>query len=223
MPNLLFLFVLGVIVPLLSIQSSRQSGLILLPRRTLYYSSVVSEWVLTSIGALIILGTAIRVPVFKSPGWGRLMLWTALISAIALGSLAVFVVLERFDWWPRETPLVRYLMPETREEKLICLFVLAPTAGICEEFLYRGYLYSQLSARLHSPIAAWIASSAAFGMGHAYQSLNGAARAALLGALLAWPVFRLGCIYPSVIAHFLLDAAALLWLGPLAWRKPNES
>lgn len=223
MLNLLFMLVLGVIVPLLSIQSSRHSELLLLPRRTLYYSSVLSEWVLTSIGALIVLGARIRIPVFNFPGRGPLIFWSGLISAIALGSLIGFVVLERVNWWPQEPPLVRHLMPETRGEKLLCLFVLAPTAAVCEEFLYRGYLYSQLASRLHSPLAAWIVSSLAFGMGHTYQSFNGAVRAALLGALLAWPVFRLGCIYPAVIAHFLLDAMALLWLGPLAWRKPDES
>ena len=44
-------------------------------------------------------------------------------------------------------------------------------------------------------------------------------RAAVLGALLAYPVVRLGSICPSVAAHFLIDAIALVWLGPKMLRE----
>jgi membrane protease YdiL (CAAX protease family) len=45
-------------------------------------------------------------------------------------------------------------------------------------------------------------------------------RAAVLGALLAYPVVRLGSLYPSMLAHGLIDALALVWLGPRLLR-PN--
>jgi len=35
-----------------------------------------------------------------------------------------------------------------------------------------------------------------------------------LGALLAYPVVRLGNLYPSMFAHWLIDTVALVWLGP---------
>jgi hypothetical protein len=44
-------------------------------------------------------------------------------------------------------------------------------------------------------------------------------RAGLLGALLAWPVVQMGSLYPSMTAHFLIDAVALLWLGPKFLRQ----
>jgi CAAX protease family protein len=110
--------------------------------------------------------------------------------------------------------MVRLLMPENGREKLWALFGLAPTAGLCEEFLYRGFLLAEMTAWFHS--AGWgvVVSSAAFGLAHTYQGLNGMVRAGLLGALLAWPVVHLGSLYPSMAAHFLIDAVALLWLGP---------
>jgi membrane protease YdiL (CAAX protease family) len=39
-------------------------------------------------------------------------------------------------------------------------------------------------------------------------------RASLLGALLAYPVIHFGSLYPSMLAHGLIDALALVWLGP---------
>ena len=70
---------------------------------------------------------------------------------------------------------------------------------------------------------AWVGSSVAFGLAHAYQGLNGMVRAALLGALLAYPVVHLGSLYPSMAAHFLIDALALAWLGPRFAERETES
>jgi membrane protease YdiL (CAAX protease family) len=70
---------------------------------------------------------------------------------------------------------------------------------------------------------AWVWSSVAFGMAHAYQGWNGMVRAALLGGLLAYPMVHLGSLYPSMVAHFLIDALALAWLGPaFLGRKANS-
>ena len=44
-------------------------------------------------------------------------------------------------------------------------------------------------------------------------------RAGLLGALLAYPVVRFGSLYPSMLAHGLIDAVALVWLG--RWLIPK--
>ena len=58
------------------------------------------------------------------------------------------------------------------------------------------------------------ASSVVFGFAHIYQGLGGVLRAAALGALLAYPVIHLGSLYPSMAAHFVIDAVALGWLAP---------
>jgi uncharacterized protein len=116
------------------------------------------------------------------------------------------------------------LLPANRAEKLWAVLFVAPTAALCEEFLYRGYLMAQLSRWFHSVPWAWGVSSAAFGLAHVYQRANGMLRAALLGALLAYPVVHLGSIYPSMAAHFLIDALALAWLGPrMLGNKAGES
>ncbi|MEJ2009725.1 MAG: CPBP family intramembrane metalloprotease [Acidobacteriota bacterium] len=103
---------------------------------------------------------------------------------------------------------------ETGREKLWAVLAMAPTAGLCEEFLYRGFLLAEATAWFHSVAWGVVVSSAAFGFAHSYQGLNGMVRAGLLGALLAWPVVHTGSLYPSMAAHFAIDAVALLWLGP---------
>ena len=47
-------------------------------------------------------------------------------------------------------------------------------------------------------------------------------RAALLGALLAYPVVRFGSLYPGMLAHWMIDSVALLWLGALMAPKRNS-
>jgi len=106
------------------------------------------------------------------------------------------------------------LIPKTRQEKFWSVLLLAPTAALCEEFLYRGFLLAQLTQWLRSGTWAWAASSLAFGLAHVYQGWNGMVRASLLGALLAYPVIHFGSLYPSMLAHGLIDALAFAWLGP---------
>jgi membrane protease YdiL (CAAX protease family) len=121
---------------------------------------------------------------------------------------------EQQGWLPRESDLTYLLIPETPREKLWGVLIVAPTAAFCEEFLFRGYLLTQLHVWFQSLLWAWIISSVAFGLAHCYQGGSGMARAGLLGALLAYPVVRWGSLYPAMLAHWMIDTVALVWLGP---------
>jgi CAAX protease family protein len=210
----LFVLSLAAGVPVLSYLSTRETQIRSLPRRMLYRSAVLSQVAL----AALCLGTARvtsrSVPVFGAISAATLMGWTSLLTATSLGVMGIILALERRGWWPRESDLVYLLVPETGAEKLWGVLLVAPAAALCEEFVYRGYLLATLPAWLHSVSWSWVLASVIFGLAHAYQGPGGVARAALLGAWLAYPVLRLGNLYPSIAAHFLLDAAALGWLGP---------
>lgn len=211
-----FSLLLVVGVPLLSWRSARPEQVQGVPKTALYFSAVVSQWVLAAIGLVVV--------IVAGPAWSTIGLtpvdasgffrWTLAVVLVSVAGLGLVLLLEQRGWWPRESDMVQLLMPENAREKLWAVLGLAPTAGLCEEFLYRGFLLAEATAWLHS--AAWgiVVSSVAFGCAHAYQGLNGMVRAGLLGALLAWPVVQLGSLYPSMTAHFLIDAVALLWLGP---------
>jgi len=216
----LFVFLLVAGVPTLSFLTARQSQIRQIPRLSLYLSAVLSQWLLAGLGLLVLLLSRPVLAVgFRGIPFSLLIRWTGALAAISLAGLGVSLLLEGCGWWPRESDLVHLLIPETRREKLWCVLILAPTAAFCEEFLYRGYFLAQLGQWFHSLSWAWGVSSIAFGLAHTYQGWSGMLRAAVLGALLAYPVVRLGSLYPSMIAHGLIDALALAWLGPKFLRE----
>lgn len=223
--EIFFVLILMVGVPILSYLTARDPRLRHVPRTALYFSAVVSQWALAVLGIGLILATRLS---FSSAGFQAVSLvttlrWAALLIVVTLAAMGLSLLLERAGWWPEESELVRLLMPETRREKVWAILIVAPTAALCEEFLYRGILLMLLVQWLHSTPWAWAISSVAFGLAHTYQGLSGILRAAALGALLAYPVIHLGTLYPSMAAHFAVDAVALGWLGPKFLKKESEA
>jgi hypothetical protein len=221
----LFVVLLVAGVPVLSYATARRPELRMIPRPGLYFSAVTSQWILAVVGVVVVL---VGGPSFCNVGFrgippGDFLFWVGLVAGVSVLGLGLLLVLENRGWWPPEDDLVLLLIPTNRREKLLAVLMVAPTAALCEEFLYRGYLLSQLSAWLGGHVWAWVISSLAFGLAHTYQGLNGVARAALLGGLLAYPVLHSGSLFPSMTAHFLIDAAALVWLGPHFLSRPSPS
>jgi len=202
-------------VPALSYSTARNSEIRKMPRLALYLSAALSQWLLTVVGLGVVFLVARRVFVqgFAALPWSLTLEWGVGIAAAALLALSMVILCERRGWLPRESDLVYLLIPETPRERLWALLVIAPTAAFCEEFLFRGYLLTQLHDWLHSLLWAWVVSSLAFGLAHCYQGWSGMTRAGLLGALLAYPVVRSGSLYPAMLAHWMIDTVALVWLG----------
>ncbi len=210
-------------VPALSFHTARRLRLQEIPRLALYFSAVASQWLLALLGLVVVLATARdRVAAtFHALPLTTLVIWSAGLAAVSLAGLGLCLLLERWGWWPEEPELVNLLIPVTPREKFWALCIVTPTAAFCEEFLYRGYLLAQLGHWLHSGSWAWGITSLAFGLAHMYQGWSGVLRAALLGALLALPLMRLGSLYPAIFAHALIDALALVWLGPKFLRQES--
>lgn len=82
---------------------------------------------------------------------------------------------------------------------------LALSAGLCEEFLYRGYALTVLSNLTGSTAIGVIVSTAAFGLAHAYQGKRGIAGTALFGLFFALVVVFWGSLWPCIIGHALQD------------------
>ena len=217
----LFALVLVVGVPALSYSSARNSEIQRIPRLRLYLSAVLSQWLLTLVGLGVVFLVARKVFVrgFAAMPLLPLVEWGAGIAGAALLALSLVVWCEQRGWLPREAPLVYLLIPATPRERFWAVLIISPTAAFCEEFLFRGFLLTQFHDWLHSLLWAWVVSSVAFGLAHFYQGWSGMTRAGLMGALLAWPVMRWGSLYPAMLAHWLIDTVALLWLGPWMLRK----
>ncbi len=218
----LFSLVLVAGVPALSYSTARNNEIRTMPRLGLYLSAVFSQWLLTFIGLGVVYVAARQVFVrgFAALPLAALIGWAAGIAATAILALGIVVLCERHGWLPPESGLVFLLVPHTLREKLWAALIISPTAAFCEEFLYRGFLLTEMHGWLHSLTGAWVVSSVAFGLAHFYQGWSGMTQAALLGALLAYPVVHWGSLYPAMLAHWLIDTVALLWLA--RWLLPNE-
>lgn len=99
------------------------------------------------------------------------------------------------------------LFPRSTVEYIFYI-VLAITAGICEEFVFRGFVIAVL---FRAGLGAWTAvilSSLMFGLAHLYQGKGGSAGTALLGMLFAGVKIAYHSIVPVVVWHAVLDIVA---------------
>jgi membrane protease YdiL (CAAX protease family) len=213
---IVFTLVLVAGVPALSYSTARNGEIRKMPRLALYLSAVFSQWLLTlvALGVVYLVARKVFLIGFAAMPLRLTLEWGAGIAVAALLALSLVIECEQRGWLPRESDLTYLLIPETPREKLWGILILAPTAAFCEDFLFRGFLLTQLHDWFHSFLWAWFVSSLAFGLAHCYQGWGGMARAGLLGALLAYPVVQWGSLYPAMLAHWMIDTVALLWLGP---------
>ena len=94
------------------------------------------------------------------------------------------------------------------------------TAGIVEEFLYRGFTFWYL-AHFMPTWAVVVVSSIAFGLGHTYQGVGGVARVTLIGLVIGVFYIATGSIWLPMLVHAILDAIQGGMLVELL-RKPDD-
>jgi membrane protease YdiL (CAAX protease family) len=103
------------------------------------------------------------------------------------------------------------LLPRTRRERHL-FTVVGVTAGICEEWLYRGFFLAVVSALAGgppTPVLVLVA-AAAFGLAHAYQGPAGILTTAVLGGVLAALYLATGSLLLPVLLHAAIDLRFLL-------------
>ena len=113
---------------------------------------------------------------------------------------------------PGFNPNVARLLPRSTTE--IALWtLLSLSAGICEEFIFRGYLQKQLHGWLKNATAAVLIQGIIFGAAHAYQGLKLVLTIVVLGSLIGWLAQWRKSTRPGMISHFLQDAMGGIILG----------
>ncbi|NIP79550.1 MAG: CPBP family intramembrane metalloprotease [Gemmatimonadetes bacterium] len=178
-------------------------------REAIYISSAASVWILAGLAMLAArFGgiTRLELRAVSLPP-GPLLTAAALTTAAGLAIMGAGRLLR-----VRESALVDYLIPESTPEK-IAYTGLSVTAGIGEELVFRSFLIAALLTATGSLAAAVAISVAIFALAHAYQGVAGTIRVALLGLVLTAPFLLTGSVYPSMIAHTVLDLIAGLALA----------
>jgi membrane protease YdiL (CAAX protease family) len=104
------------------------------------------------------------------------------------------------------------LLPRTTAERRLFTLV-GVTAGVCEEWLYRGFLLAVVAAvgggGLPEPVLVAIG-ALAFGLAHAYQGLAGIVTTGVLGGVMAGLYLGTGSLLLPVVLHAVVDLRFLL-------------
>ena len=103
------------------------------------------------------------------------------------------------------------LSPHTGFELALWVLVSA-SAGVCEEFIFRGYLLRQVLHWSGSSVVAVAITAILFGSMHLYEGTAAAIQITALGAWLGAVAVRRNSLRQVAIAHFLQDAIAGLAL-----------
>jgi len=212
----LIFFVLAVIIPWRG--RLRLKKLIAMPhvgsveRIALYASTIAFQWL------------AVAVVTWRAwaHGYGAAELGlianntTRLISAAIIGGATMAALqwlnLRRMGRIPVKSrgliqAIAERILPQSTVE-LLPFLALAVTAGLCEEFLYRGFAMAVL-ARLGSPV--WLAilvSSILFGLAHLYQGRGGFVSTMLIGTVLGSGRMAYDSLVPVIFWHTAVDVVA---------------
>jgi uncharacterized protein len=103
------------------------------------------------------------------------------------------------------------LLPRTPGERRLFTLV-GVTAGVCEEWLYRGFFLAVVAALAGGlPTGALVVvAAAAFGLAHAYQGRVGIVTTGLLGGVMAAIYLQTGSLLVPVLLHAVIDLRFLL-------------
>jgi membrane protease YdiL (CAAX protease family) len=212
----IILFVLAVIVPWRG--SIRLQQLLSKPRLeprqriSLYLSTIIFQWIAASVAAWRSWAHGYSAAELGlGAGRGELIVLLAtIIGTVVLATLhwLNFRRMSRLlDRIPRVRAMAERILPQSPSE-LVPFVALALTAGICEEFLYRGFAMAAF-VRAGFPIwASVVVSSILFGAAHLYQGRGGAIGTGILGLLFGAFRSLTGSLVPVSMWHAAIDVVA---------------
>jgi membrane protease YdiL (CAAX protease family) len=184
-----------------------------------YRRAICVQWLLVAIGVALWLdaGRPWSALGLRAPGGWRLWVSSTAIflfaAHIARSGAAVTRSPEKRARLRERIKSIGSLMPHTNRE--FCWFLaLSLTAGVCEEFLFRGYFIWALSPWL-SWWGAIALSALAFGLLHTYQGRNGVIGVALVGIIMSLVVAATRSLFPAIALHALMDAGngLVIWIA----------
>jgi len=212
---LIFLF-LGVVLPWRG--SERMRKLMALPEVTgreriqLYASTILFQWALTGLVAWRAFARGMSLPEL-----GVMNPCSPSIVVLAAGGAALIAVahwmnVRRMAGTNHPTAeklraMAVRLFPRSPVQTLFFV-TLALTAGICEEFIFRGFAMAALFHLGLSKLAVILLSSALFGAAHLYQGKGGSVGTGIVGALFAVVRIAYHSLLPGMIWHTVLDIVA---------------
>jgi membrane protease YdiL (CAAX protease family) len=186
------------------------------PHLLRYGTTIALEWLL--LGS-VIAGIYRRREFFTTAFLNRSFSFATSLGLGALVYVIGFVAMGIAALSLYKTPLIHKhneavvlaMLPHTPLEFAVW-FLVALTAGVCEEVIFRGYLLQQLSAWTQRPVAAILIAGVLFGSLHAYEGLAAIVPLAVLGIVYGFVVRHFkGDLRTVIVAHTLQDFLVALF------------
>jgi membrane protease YdiL (CAAX protease family) len=186
----------------------------------IYAWNILAEWSLVAVCVWVIRRNALTLADFgeRLGNPARILI----VGGVLLAMMAALVLAGRMqahqpsaEQLSKAAAPVRKLLPVTGTERTVYI-VMALTAGVCEEFLYRGWLLNLMGAVTGSLWAALLGSSIVFGLAHLYQGRNGVIGASVLGIVFGTVFITSGSLFPGQALHALMDLKNGLALGKIS-------
>jgi membrane protease YdiL (CAAX protease family) len=143
----------------------------------------------------------------------------ATIAGASAALLVVYFAVARISgriaefFGEASTPFVAAMRPRTPGERFVWVTAVSPAAGFTEELLFRGlFLWFAFNLGADATMAV-VATSVAFGLGHAAYGLTWTVGTSALGAASAIAVLWSGSLWPAIIAHALYDMTVYYVFG----------
>ena len=212
----LIFFVLGLILPWRG--RVRMKRLLTMPRvgpmerLALYASTIAFQWFAVAVVAWRTWAHGFTAAQLGLTIQGRTRILVASIFGAATIAALQWLNLRRVGRIPVEArgpvqTMAERILPQSTVE-LLPYLALAITAGLCEEFLYRGFAMAVLAK---IGLQAWtvvVLSSVLFGLAHSYQGRGGMVMTLLIGLLLGTSRIAYGSLVPAIFWHSAVDVVA---------------
>jgi uncharacterized protein len=212
----LIFFVLGVIFPWRG--RLRMKKLLAMPRVStmerlaLYASTIAFQWFAAAVVAWRawahgFTASQLGLTIHNRP---RILL-ASLVGAVTIAALQ-WLNLRRIGRVPVEKrgplqAIAERILPQSTVE-LLPYLALAITAGLCEEFLYRGFAMAVLARVGLQAWAVVLISSVLFGLAHSYQGRGGMVMTLIIGTILGASRIAYDCLVPAIFWHSAVDVVA---------------
>jgi membrane protease YdiL (CAAX protease family) len=212
----LIFFVLAVLIPWRGRVKMRkllaQPHMSTVERLTLYAATIAFQWLLASVVAWRAWAHG-----YNATNLGLTMASRSKLFLVAVvGGMTIAVLqwlnLRRVSRIPREkrgsvVAIAERIFPKTAIE-LAPYFALAITAGLCEEFLYRGFVMAVLTRAGFPVWGVILVSSVLFGLAHLYQGRGGFLGTLFIGTVLGIARIEYDSLVPVVFWHSAIDLVA---------------
>jgi membrane protease YdiL (CAAX protease family) len=181
-------------------------------RIRLYASTILFQWMLAAIVAWRAFARGLTLPQLGLAGGRPSSIFLLTFIGATLIAVAHWMNLRRMAGSNHPAAqklraMAERLFPQSLTETIF-FTLLALTAGMCEEFIFRGFVIAALFGAGLSSWAAVIISSLMFGVAHLYQGKGGSIGTGILGVLFASIRIAYRSIFPVVIWHAVLDVVA---------------